>query len=97
MRNATNNTLISNQIKQEHEETKIAVQEFLEQEGPELQAKLNTYATDKSSYIEEFWYVILPHKTNLKKIYCCTKPNIIPNFFPGMTLTFNTLILLYST
>ncbi|KAI8351505.1 acyltransferase ChoActase/COT/CPT [Blakeslea trispora] len=44
------------QSHKEHEETKIAVQEFLQQEGPMLQAKLQTYATDKSSYIEEFWY-----------------------------------------
>lgn len=30
--------------------------EFLKNEGPVLQEKLKTYATDKSSYIEEFWY-----------------------------------------
>lgn len=36
-------------------ETEAAVQEFLKRDGPELQAKLQTYATDKSSYIEEFW------------------------------------------
>jgi carnitine O-acetyltransferase len=39
----------------EHEATKLAAKEFLEKEGPELQDKLQTYATDKSSYIEEFW------------------------------------------
>ncbi|KAI9363304.1 acyltransferase ChoActase/COT/CPT [Pilaira anomala] len=44
------------QSPQEHEATKRAVSEFLKEEGPELQAKLHTYATDKSSYIEEFWY-----------------------------------------
>ncbi|OBZ84040.1 putative mitochondrial carnitine O-acetyltransferase [Choanephora cucurbitarum] len=44
------------QSPKEHEETTLAVQEFLNQEGPLLQAKLQTYATDKSSYIEEFWY-----------------------------------------
>ncbi|RCH87003.1 hypothetical protein CU098_005344 [Rhizopus stolonifer] len=44
------------QSAEEHEQTKIAVQEFLQQEGSALQAKLQTYATDKSSYIEEFWY-----------------------------------------
>lgn len=50
--------LFSNAIYQtleEHVETKLAVQEFLIKDGPELQAKLQTYATDKSSYIEEFW------------------------------------------
>ncbi|KAG1489008.1 hypothetical protein G6F46_011905 [Rhizopus delemar] len=40
----------------EHEATKLAAKEFLEKDGPELQDKLQTYATDKSSYIEEFWY-----------------------------------------
>ncbi|GAA5817771.1 hypothetical protein MFLAVUS_011324 [Mucor flavus] len=44
------------QSSKEHQDTKTAVSEFLKAEGPELQAKLNTYATDKSSYIEEFWY-----------------------------------------
>ncbi|KAL7322497.1 carnitine O-acetyltransferase yat1 [Mucor circinelloides] len=44
------------QTPEEHVETKLAVQEFLQRDGPELQAKLQTYATDKSSYIEEFWY-----------------------------------------
>ncbi|ORX48839.1 acyltransferase ChoActase/COT/CPT [Hesseltinella vesiculosa] len=44
------------QSEQEHEKTKTSVKAFLEQEGPNLQEKLQTYATDKSSYIEEFWY-----------------------------------------
>ncbi|KAI9480352.1 MAG: acyltransferase ChoActase/COT/CPT [Benjaminiella poitrasii] len=44
------------QTLEQHEATKRAVQDFLVQEGPELQTKLHTYATDKSSYIEEFWY-----------------------------------------
>ncbi|RUS14143.1 acyltransferase ChoActase/COT/CPT [Endogone sp. FLAS-F59071] len=41
-----------------HQQAKTiaAVEEFLTKEGPELQEKLKTYATDKSSYIEEFWY-----------------------------------------
>ena len=38
----------------EHEETAIAVQEFLKNEGPELQARLKKYATGKTSYIEQF-------------------------------------------
>ncbi|KAI8072372.1 acyltransferase ChoActase/COT/CPT [Gongronella butleri] len=44
------------QSDQEHEMTKRSVEAFMEQEGPMLQEKLQTYATDKSSYIEEFWY-----------------------------------------
>lgn len=44
------------QSPKEHEATKKAVEEFLINEGPKLQEKLKTYATDKSSYIEEFWY-----------------------------------------
>ncbi|KAI7902149.1 acyltransferase ChoActase/COT/CPT [Cokeromyces recurvatus] len=44
------------QTQEEHEATKHAIQDFLNNEGPELQTKLQTYATDKSSYIEEFWY-----------------------------------------
>ncbi|TCD66328.1 hypothetical protein EIP91_001477 [Steccherinum ochraceum] len=42
----------------DHEETKRAVQEFLEGEGPRVQEKLKEWAadTDKASYIEEFWY-----------------------------------------
>ncbi|CEG79426.1 Putative Carnitine O-acetyltransferase [Rhizopus microsporus] len=43
------------QTSEEHEVTKKAVQEFLVNEGPKLQERLKTYATDKSSYIEEFW------------------------------------------
>ncbi|KAL0083511.1 acyltransferase ChoActase/COT/CPT [Phycomyces blakesleeanus] len=41
---------------EEHERSKVAVKDFLENDGPKLQSKLLTYATDKSSYIEEFWY-----------------------------------------
>ncbi|KAI8975933.1 acyltransferase ChoActase/COT/CPT [Pilobolus umbonatus] len=44
------------QTPEEHETTQKAVKEFMKKEGPELQNKLKTYATDKSSYIEEFWY-----------------------------------------
>ncbi|KAI8391249.1 acyltransferase ChoActase/COT/CPT [Radiomyces spectabilis] len=44
------------QSTKEHETTKKAVKDFLETDGPELQGLLQTYATDKSSYIEEFWY-----------------------------------------
>ncbi|XXG97726.1 hypothetical protein Hte_004035 [Hypoxylon texense] len=40
----------------EHSETKIAVQEFLKKDGPELQRKLQEYAVGKTSYIEQFWY-----------------------------------------
>ncbi|KAI7865971.1 acyltransferase ChoActase/COT/CPT [Spinellus fusiger] len=44
------------QTQEEHEHTQLAVKDFLEKEGPNLQEKLQNYATDKSSYIEEFWY-----------------------------------------
>ncbi|KAI0602267.1 choline/Carnitine O-acyltransferase [Biscogniauxia sp. FL1348] len=40
----------------EHAETKLAVQEFLSTDGPELQEKLQKYAEGKTSYIEQFWY-----------------------------------------
>lgn len=42
------------QSPREHAETKIAVQEFLKQDGPYLQEKLRNYATGKTSYIEQF-------------------------------------------
>ncbi|CAG8456713.1 8521_t:CDS:2 [Ambispora gerdemannii] len=44
------------QTLEQHEETKATVQQFLQNEGPELQKKLKRYADNKSSYIEEFWY-----------------------------------------
>ncbi|ORY64425.1 choline/Carnitine O-acyltransferase [Pseudomassariella vexata] len=40
----------------EHSDTKQAVQEFLKQDGPELNDKLQQYAVGKTSYIEQFWY-----------------------------------------
>lgn len=40
---------------EEHEHTKTIVKEFLEKEGPKLQAELVSYAEDKSSYIEQWW------------------------------------------
>ncbi|KAI0181966.1 choline/Carnitine O-acyltransferase [Hypoxylon sp. FL1284] len=40
----------------EHSETKLAVQDFLKRDGPELQRKLQEYAVGKTSYIEQFWY-----------------------------------------
>lgn len=42
------------QTPKEHHETEIAVQEFLKNEGPELQNKLKKYAADKANYIEQF-------------------------------------------
>lgn len=42
------------QSRREMEDTAAAVQEFLRVEGPELQARLNKYATGKTSYIEQF-------------------------------------------
>ncbi|KAI1294047.1 Choline/Carnitine o-acyltransferase-domain-containing protein [Xylaria venustula] len=40
----------------EHAETRLAVQEFLKSDGPDLQEKLQKYALGKSSFIEQFWY-----------------------------------------
>lgn len=42
------------QTPREHAETKIAVQDFLRHDGPELQSKLRKYAEGKPSYIEQF-------------------------------------------
>ncbi|KAL8972028.1 MAG: hypothetical protein Q9183_000767 [Haloplaca sp. 2 TL-2023] len=44
------------QNQREQQETATAVQDFLKNEGPELQARLKKYATGKTSYIEQFWY-----------------------------------------
>ncbi|KAG7285182.1 hypothetical protein NEMBOFW57_009803 [Staphylotrichum longicolle] len=44
------------QSAREHAETKNAVQEFLRNEGPELNEKLRKYAEARTSYIEQFWY-----------------------------------------
>ena len=38
----------------EQEDTEDAVEQFLQHEGPELQARLRKYATGKTSYIEQF-------------------------------------------
>ena len=43
----------------DHEETESAVQEFLQNEGPELQARLKKYATGKTSYLEQFCKLIM--------------------------------------
>ncbi|KAI1095435.1 choline/Carnitine O-acyltransferase [Rostrohypoxylon terebratum] len=40
----------------EHAETKLAVEEFLRKDGPQLQKMLQEYAVGKTSYIEQFWY-----------------------------------------
>jgi carnitine O-acetyltransferase len=42
------------QSPREHAETKHAVNEFLREEGPDLQEKLKRYAQGKTSYIEQF-------------------------------------------
>lgn len=42
------------QSPREHSDTRHAVQEFLKQEGPELQEKLKKYAEERTSYIEQF-------------------------------------------
>jgi carnitine O-acetyltransferase len=47
--------LVSLQDEDEHECTKLAVKKFLEGDGPKLQEQLKEWASDKDSYIEEFW------------------------------------------
>lgn len=42
------------QSAREQEDSKAAVEDFLQEDGPELQERLKKYATGKSSYIEEF-------------------------------------------
>ncbi|KAG9257412.1 Choline/Carnitine o-acyltransferase-domain-containing protein [Emericellopsis atlantica] len=44
------------QSSREHGDTEQAVDEFLRNDGPELQEKLKNYAQSKTSYIEQFWY-----------------------------------------
>ncbi|KAG2021252.1 carnitine acetyl transferase [Coprinopsis cinerea AmutBmut pab1-1] len=48
--------LVALQDPEEHEATKTAVKDFLENEGPVIQQKLIDWAKTKDSYIEEFWY-----------------------------------------
>ncbi|RVX72903.1 hypothetical protein B0A52_03256 [Exophiala mesophila] len=40
----------------EHNDTKAAVRDFIENDGRELQDRLKKYSTGKTSYIEQFWY-----------------------------------------
>lgn len=42
------------QNRREQHETAAAVKDFLKHDGPELQARLQKYATGKTSYIEQF-------------------------------------------
>lgn len=42
------------QSRREHAETRAAVREFLENEGPELNERLKAYAEGQDSYIEQF-------------------------------------------
>jgi len=44
------------QSHREHLDTQRAVQDFLSNDGPDLQEKLKSYAQGKTSYIEQFWY-----------------------------------------
>ncbi|KZT65330.1 acyltransferase ChoActase/COT/CPT [Daedalea quercina L-15889] len=44
------------QDQKEHAKTKVAVEDFLRNDGPKWQERLAKYAEDKASYIEEFWY-----------------------------------------
>ena len=42
------------QTRKEQIDTAAAVDEFLKTDGPELQSRLTKYASDKTSYIEQF-------------------------------------------
>lgn len=53
----------------EHAESKVAVEEFLKSEGPELQERLKKYATGKTSYIEQFCESLQP--AALLRCYDC--------------------------
>ncbi|KAL4809399.1 Choline/Carnitine o-acyltransferase-domain-containing protein [Aspergillus unguis] len=44
------------QTPKEQDETRAAVKEFLKLDGPVLQERLQKYATQQTSYIEQFWY-----------------------------------------
>ena len=44
------------QSSREHDDTRAAIRDFLEHDGKELQDKLKKYASNKTSYIEQFWY-----------------------------------------
>lgn len=48
------------QSHREHADTRHAVNEFLRQEGPELQEKLKKYAEGRTSYIEQFCKIMPP-------------------------------------
>lgn len=50
------NALRPLQTAQEQEDTRAAVEDFLQGEGKDLQDRLHQYASGKSSYIEQFWY-----------------------------------------
>lgn len=49
---------------EEHQTTKSIVSKFLETDGPLLHEKLLRYSSNRSSYIEEFWYEAYLHHTN---------------------------------
>lgn len=42
------------QSSREHADSRAAVRDFLQSDGPDLQQKLKRYAQDKTSYIEQF-------------------------------------------
>lgn len=61
------------QSAREHSDTRHAVQEFLKQDGPELQEKLKKYAEERTSYIEQFckswWSTLIRYPSNPKIIH----------------------------
>ena len=54
------------QTPKEHQDSKVAVKEFLKYEGPKLQEKLQKYAQGKANYIEQFCELTRHSKANLK-------------------------------
>ena len=64
------------QTEEEHEQTKIAVETFLNTDGPVLQEKLKEYAKDKTSYVEDFW----------NDAYLATDGSVVLNLNPFFVL-----------
>lgn len=64
------------QTNREQNYTAAAVQDFLSDEGPELQSRLKKYASGKTSYIEQFCTLPSHTKDTLRKIW----PVDIPAF-----------------
>lgn len=55
------------QSPREHSDSRHAVEEFLKQDGPELQDKLKKYAEGRTSYIEQFCKSIPTWQFNMSR------------------------------